>query len=135
MSTAYPVRKPRGFTLLEVMVAMAVIGISLIAVIKTASDTTANTVYLQQRTFAHWVALDRIAELRSERDWPSRGVIKDDIEAFNRRWQWIQTTTETPEPSLRRVDVAVILADTGDEDFPLATMSAFFLDPEIIARP
>jgi general secretion pathway protein I len=127
-------RKIHGFTLLEVMVAMAVIGIALIAVIKSTSNTTANTIYLQQRTLAHWVALDRLAELRIEKDWPSRGVVKDDIEAFNQRWQWIQTTAETAEPNLRRVDVSVILTDSGDEDYPLATMSAFFLNPEIIAR-
>lgn len=127
-------RPQRGFTLLEVLIAMAVISIALTAIITTGSNTTANTVYLKQKTFAHWVAMNRLAELQAEREWPSVGSTSDTVEMMGQEWEWIQKTTETVEPNLRRVEVSVILDEGGDEDFPLVTMISFFLNPQIIAE-
>lgn len=126
-----PRRPQRGFTLLEVLVAMAVISVALTAIIKTGSDTTANTAYLKQKTYAHWVAMNRMSELQAEKDWPSVGTDSDRVEMMGQEWEWIQTTTETVEPNLRRVEVSVIFADGGDEDFPLVKMIAFFLNPQV----
>jgi general secretion pathway protein I len=126
-----PRRPQRGFTLLEVLIAMAVISIALTAIIKTGSDTTANTVYLKQKTYAHWVAMDRMAELQAEKNWPSVGTTSDTVEIMGQEWEWIQTTTETVDPNLRRVEVSVIMDDGGDEDFPLVTMVSFFLSPQV----
>ena len=123
-----------GFTLLEILVAMAVMSIALMAVMKTSSQVTANSAYLKEKTYAHWVALDRLAELRAEGKWPSRGTIKDTVEAFNQEWEWIQVTSETAEKDLRRVDVSVIHADTGDEDYPVVTMTAFFVNPQFMSN-
>lgn len=124
-------RSQRGFTLLEVLVAMAVISIALTAIIKTGSDTTANTAYLKQKTYAHWVAMNRMSELQAEKTWPSVGTDSDTVEMMGQEWEWTQTTTETVEPNLRRVEVSVIFADGGDEDFPLVKMIAFFLNPQV----
>lgn len=127
-------RIQRGFTLLEVLIAMAVIAIALTAIIKTGSNTTANTVYLKQKTYAHWVAMNHLAELQAEKNWPSVGSASDTEEMMGQKWEWIQKTTETVEPNLRRVEVSVILADGGDEDYPLVTMVAFFLNPQVTGR-
>lgn len=129
-----PRRSQHGFTLLEVLIAMAVISVALTAIIKTGSNTTANTAYLKQKTYAHWIAMDRIAELQTEQDWPSRGTQKDTVKMLGQEWEWTQVTSETVDPNLRRVEVSVILADGGDEDFPLVTMVAFFLDPKVTGR-
>lgn len=128
-------RRPQhGFTLLEVLIAMAVISVALTAIIKTSSNTTANTAYLKQKTLAHWVAMNRMEELRAENGWPSRGTEKDTVEMMGQEWEWVQETTETVDPNLRRVEVSVILADFGDEDFPLVTMVAFFLNPQVTGQ-
>ena len=56
----------RGFTLLEVMVAMAIIAVVLTGLIRLTMAGTANRAQLEERTLAHWVALNRVAELRAE---------------------------------------------------------------------
>lgn len=127
-------RSQCGFTLLEVLIAMAVISIALTAIIKTGSSTTANTVYLKQKTFAHWVAMNRMAELQAEKNWPSVGTTSETVEMMGQEWEWIQTTTETVDPNLRRVEIAVIFDKGGDEDFPLVTMVSFFLNPQVTGR-
>ena len=48
----------QGFSLLEVLVALAILGISLGAAIKATSSSLGNAGYLQQRTLAHWVAMN-----------------------------------------------------------------------------
>ena len=132
--TKFMRRPQRGFTLLEVLIAMAVISIALTAIIKAGSHTTANTAYLKQKTYAHWVAMNRMAELQAEKEWPSVGTTSDTMEILGQEWEWIQTTTETIEPNLRRVEVKVILDDGGDEDFPLITMVSFFLNPQVTGQ-
>ena len=121
-----------GFTLLEVLVALAIVAFALLAIIKTTSETTANIAYLRDKTLAQWVALDRLAELRSQSDWPTTGIRKDEIEQYGVEWQWIQEISETSEEHLRRVDISVIFADTGDEESPLITISGFLPDPAIL---
>ena len=101
-----PCRPQRGFTLLEVLIAMAVISIALTAIIKAGSDTTANTAYLKEKTYAHWVAMNRMAELQAEKDWPSVGTDSDTVEIMGQEWEWIQTTTETVDPNLRLYDTS-----------------------------
>jgi general secretion pathway protein I len=129
-----PPRFQRGFTLLEVLVAMAVIAIALTAIIKTGGTATASTVYLKQKTYAHWVAMNRMSELQAEKNWPSVGSTSDTVELMGQEWEWTQKTTETVEPNLRRVEVSVVLADGGDEDYPLVKMVAFFLNPAVTGR-
>ncbi len=136
MPVRYPHYQKRvsitGFTLLEVLVAMAIIATALMAIIKTTGTTAGNTAYLKEKTIAHWVAMDRLAELRAEQEWPSKGTTKDDVESFGQEWEWIQKVSETSIDDMRRVDLSVIPAG-GDEDFPLITMSGFLLNPELRA--
>lgn len=129
-----PSRLQRGFTLLEVLIAMAVIAIALTAIIKTGSNAAANTAYLKEKTYAHWVAMNRLSELQAKKNWPSVGTLSDTEKMMGQEWEWTQKTTETVEPNLRRVEVSVILADGGNEDYPLVTMIAFFLNPAITRR-
>ena len=54
----------RGFTLLEVLVALAVIAIALASIIKAVGTGAANASYLRDKTFAHWVAANRLAQMQ-----------------------------------------------------------------------
>ena len=131
MRQRYPAAKQSGFTLLEVLVALAVVALALIAVVKSGGSITANTAYLQQKNIAQWIALDRITELESHQEWPGKGSRRDDVEMLGTTWTWIQQVSGTPYDDLRRVDVSVIEAN-GDEDFPLVTLSGFLLNPDLV---
>ncbi|MEN8802811.1 MAG: type II secretion system minor pseudopilin GspI [Thiogranum sp.] len=131
----------RGFTLLEVLVAMVVLALSLGAVIQTAGDYTLNQAYLRDRTFAEWVARNQLAttllEGRLEGRWPSIGQQKDDVEfpegnseVGGREWRWIMKVTQTPEEDLRRLDIEVFPLNVDEDQAPLARLSGFMGKPQ-----
>lgn len=101
----------RGFTLIEVLVALAVIGIGLLAVLAVAAKSVEVAADLQDRTFAGWVAQNRITEMRLSQQWPSIGESDDDVTLGGRKWHWHATVASTPDKDLRRVTVTVAPAD------------------------
>jgi general secretion pathway protein I len=128
----------RGFTLLEVLVALAVVGIALVAVIKTAGDTAAGTGYLKEKTYAHWIAMNRMEELRIEGQWLRVGTQSGEVEMFGSEWRWIQKVNKSPneltENAMRIVEVSVILEEGGDENYPLITLTGFLINPALLAQ-
>ena len=124
-----------GFTLLEVLVALAVAGIGLAGVIKVAGGNAYNTQYLQEKTIAQWVAMNRMAELRMTNQFPKVGKEKGDAEMAGRKWYWQQETIAAPFPlpdiakRLRQVEISVY----ADRDFkrdPLTSISTFVANPQ-----
>lgn len=99
--------RQRGFTLMEVLVAVAVLAIAMGAIIKAGSENTANAVQLRDKTFAHWVAMNKATELRVERAWPGVGNSNGTVEMAERVWEWRLRVADTPDPDLRRLDIEV----------------------------
>jgi general secretion pathway protein I len=133
--------RARGFTLLEVLVAMVVLALSLGAVIQTAGDYTLNQAYLRDRTFAEWVARNQLAttllEGQLQRRWPSIGQQKGEVEfpesssdIGGREWRWVMQVTQTPEEDLRRLDIEVFPLNADDDQQPLASLSGFIGKPQ-----
>ncbi len=100
-------RDQRGFTLLEVMVALAVLALALGAIIKAGGAGANNVAMLRDRTLAGWVAVNTINELLLARDWPDAGTRKDTTEMAGREWYWEVQINKTSDPDLRRLDVAI----------------------------
>ena len=130
-------RVARGFTLLEVLIALMVLSLSLGAVIQAASDYTVNQAYLRDRTFAEWVARNQLATVLLSGEWPSIGQEKDVIEfpqsgssMPGREWRWVMQVTQTPEEDLRRLDIEVFPLNAEDDDAPLASLSGFIGKPQ-----
>lgn len=121
-------RGSHGFTLLEILIALAVLALAMGAVIRATSDYTANQSHLRDRTLATWVARDVLAEFQLRKDWPAVGEQKDTKEMGGREWRWLARTSQTDEKELRRLDVEVTPADT-DATEPLATLSGFLIKP------
>ncbi|MGV6858514.1 MAG: type II secretion system minor pseudopilin GspI [bacterium] len=99
--------KQGGFTLIEVVIALLIIALALAAIIRTTTTSTLNTAHLREKTFAHWVALNTLAELRLAKAFPEVGVKTDDAEMAGEKWAVSITVSNTPEKTIRRVDVRV----------------------------
>lgn len=114
-------QQARGFTLLEVLIAMAVIGIALLALASTGSKQVNQLQQLQQQTLAHWVAQNVITEFRLASSHPpgeTSGVEK----MGQQSWYWLLNAAAASDPSLLRLDVQIytdpdrqqlVLAETG----------------------
>lgn len=119
-----------GFTLLEVLVALAVAAIGLAGVIKVAGSTAYNAQHLQNKTLAQWVALNQITELRVTKQFPPIGQAKGDSEMADRKWYWQQETKAAPldlpniANILRQVEINVY-ADKDHKTGSLTTITTF----------
>lgn len=118
----------RGFTLIEIMVALAVLAIALAAVLQGISAHVNNAAYLRDRTLAHWVALNKLTEMQVRRDWPASGATQGTSLMAGHEWRWTATVQDTPDPSVRRVDVAV-RADPAARS-ALTTLVGYLARPE-----
>ncbi len=123
-------RRGRGFTLLEVLVALFVFAIAITALVQAGSQRAQNLEYLRDRTLATWIAGNRVTALRLERTSVSTGKREGEVEMAERTWYWRAEISETPEETVRRVDVAV-RADAEAE--PLARVSGFLSVGEVVA--
>ena len=118
----YP-RRAAGFTLIEILVALAVLAIAVAAVVASVSGNINNAAYLRDRTLAHWVGMNKIAELQVANDWPSVGSQHGESLMAAQQWSWEVKVTATEDPDVRRLDVEVF-ADQ-DKKQALTNMVAY----------
>ncbi len=97
----------KGISLIEVVIALAVLAIALSALINSTSSATANTIGLRDKTMAHWVAMNKMAEIRLSGEWPDIGIKKGKSQLAEREWEVETTINGTPEQSIRRVDIRI----------------------------
>lgn len=97
----------KGFTLLEVLVALAVLGISLVAALKTSSQQVDTVRILQEKTFAHWVAMNVLTDIQVRKEFLATGKTTGTTRLANQEWFWITVVSETMDKDIRRVDVSV----------------------------
>jgi len=119
-----PVKRLRGFTLIEVVVALAIVALGMFAVFKAIGDTTSNIGYLRDRSMAAWIADNRITEIRLSGEFPSVDKTEGDVGFAGRQWHWVATVSQTPVEGLRRIDMKV--RREGDaEDSALVSLAGF----------
>ena len=112
-----------GFTLLEVMIALSIVSIALVAIIGLMGDYVRNLQGLQERTFAHWVAMNRVAELQLADAWTETSKDTEGMDETSLfPMQWIQSVSETPYELMRKVEIEVY-AQHGDE--PLTRLTTY----------
>ena len=101
----------RGFTLLEVMIALLVITLGMAAVMSTTSESGWKSAQLRESTIANWVAHNEIALYRGKGSWNETDKRSGETEMANVVWEWTMTFTDTPNTSIREVEVEVRLQD------------------------
>jgi general secretion pathway protein I len=100
----------RGFTLLEVLVALLVLALSLTALVRLSALEARALTDLRERTLAHWVAANVLEETRLAEPWPATGRRGGSARMGGRDWRWELVVQATEEPAIRRLDVAVVPA-------------------------
>ena len=121
-------RKQSGFTLLEVMVALAILAIVMGALIKVTDSYAFNAGYLQQKTLAQWLAENKAVEYQVMQEFPAIGNKEGQTEMAMVEWQWRVKVSNTADRRLRRLDISVALKD-GGLDAPITTLVAFVGQP------
>ncbi len=113
----------KGFTLLEVLVALAILAIALSAIIKVTAENAENASYLRDKTLAHWVAMNVLTEIRVREEWPNLGTREGVSEMAERKWYWFLKISTTVDKELRRLEVKVKLHKKAEES--LTTLVGF----------
>lgn len=119
-------KRLHGFTLMEVLVALAVLTITLAAISKSLNIHIQHSMYLKDKTIAHWIAMNKITELRLQDAFPALGESQGTILMNNREWTWLLKTSSTIDPEIRQLDVSVFLTD---KNAPLTLLTGFVAKP------
>ena len=97
----------KGFTLIEVLVALAIISIALLSALRAAGQGTNNVAELRSRLLAGWVAENLLAEHRARADWLPLGIQRGTSREGGIEFSWREEVIATPNPSFRRLDIRV----------------------------
>lgn len=101
--------KSAGFTLIEVLIALAILSIALTAIIKATAQNIKDTIYLQDKMIANWVALDVLNEARAGLlKLPSKPEsLKQDTIMLNENWSSQAYLSSTPNEKIKQIHVKV----------------------------
>ncbi|NMM26601.1 MAG: type II secretion system minor pseudopilin GspI [Glaciimonas sp.] len=96
-----------GFTLLEVLVALVIVGTSLGASLRAVGSLTQNSAGLRAAMMANWSAENRLSQIRLAREWPAFGKRSFDCPQGRLQLVCEEEVIATPNPNFRRVEVSV----------------------------
>jgi general secretion pathway protein I len=122
-----------GFTLLEVLVALAVVAIALSALVESTTGAARNLGYLRDKTLAHWVARNEANTLQLQRVWPALGRFDGVAEMGDREWYWQAEISGTPIESIRRIEISVS-GTPGAGAQPIVVLADYLRRPPSDAR-
>jgi general secretion pathway protein I len=114
--------RARGFTLLEVLVALVIIGVALAASMRGALSLTTTADYSRQKLLAVLTAENRLLELRLARERLEPGETVEPCEQGGLTFTCAQAVKPTPNPFFRRVEVRVFRGDDQDSRRQLAEL-------------
>ena len=97
-----------GFTLLEVLVALVIIGTALGASLRAVGGLTQNSRDLRQAMMATWSAENRLTQIRLAQEWPALGQREFSCAQAELALYCEENIYATPNPAFRRVEVAVM---------------------------
>ena len=119
---------PRGFTLIEVLVALAILAVALAAAVRSTGLAADSTRELKERLAGTWVAQNRLAEYAVRPLFPDAGTREGATEQAGMQFNWRETVSQTPNPRFRRVEVRVFPASAPNHT--VATLVGYVVRSE-----
>ncbi|MES9831491.1 MAG: type II secretion system minor pseudopilin GspI [Candidatus Thiodiazotropha sp. LLP2] len=119
--------RSKGFTLLEILIALAILAIALSSIIAVASNQSMNVAYLRDKTLAHWVAMNQITELQIQNKWPATGTKKGNEEMGLQKWYWEREISKTPDDRVRQIEIRIFR--NKDDDNSVTRLVSFLSQP------
>lgn len=121
----------RGFTLIEVLVALVVATLALGAVLAAVSQMADTGLTLRERTYASWIGQNKITELRLANVIPDVSESNGEIEYAGQEWAWTANISETGIENLFRVDVDI--SRPGSDDI-IRSVIGFIGEPSALGE-
>lgn len=118
----------KGFTLLEVMIALAVFALAGTALLKVAGSSLMGIGHLERSSIAQWVAANQLVEANlDQKSWPPKKA-SGKIEMAGREWHWRQTVIATEDKNMRAVQVEV--RENEKDKNSLASLLTYVSNPK-----
>jgi general secretion pathway protein I len=118
-------RQARGFTLVEVLVALVVVALGLTALMVAVNGTARTSGFLRDKTLAQWIALNRISEVRLNVVKFGQNTDTGELNFGSRKWHYDTRYFDTNIASMKRVVVRVYLGDAKTKGNPIAQAVGF----------
>ena len=118
-------QRARGFTLIEVLVALAILAIAMAALVTEIAGYVGSAGRMREMTLGLWVAHNRLTEIELQPGWPDIGTSDGEVEMAGREWRWNVTVAETPDPKVRRVN---ILVHVGRREDAVADLTSYLAE-------
>ena len=96
-----------GFTLVEVLVALTIVSVALMASLRAVGSLAESTADLRARTLAQWSAENRLSQMRIQAEWPGLGSTRYDCSQAGVALECREAVIATPNASFRRVEISV----------------------------
>ena len=128
-------RAQRGFTLLEVLVALAIFATVAAAVLTASARSLQNAARLEDKTLAGWIADNRLTELQLASSPPAPGRDSRELSFAGRQWQLYSETVTTSDPGLRRVTLWVAAMPSSRDSSSVQERALLALDGCVGVRP
>jgi general secretion pathway protein I len=122
-----------GFTLIEVLIALAILAIALAAALRSSNISTDTALTLRQKTLAGFVASNLLAEASAKRAFPPVGTSNGKAEQAGQTFNWEQIVEGTASPFFRRSKIKVY--GEGKADYVLYEMTGFYANTSVGGRP
>lgn len=120
-------RADRGYTLIEVLVALTIVTVALLAALRAAGMGASNAEALRLRLLASWVTQNVLEEHRARGDWLPLGVHQRRASQAGAQFTVREEVTPTANPAFRRIDLIVYSAEDGSRE--IARSSAVLTSP------
>ena len=119
-------RAERGFTLIEVMVALAIVALALTAIAASMNQMIDGATTMRDRTYASWIAQNKITEFRLAGTLPKVSTTSGELDYGNSQWVWRARVSETGIENFMRIDVSVSFVDS---EYVVRTVTGFVGEP------